>query len=72
MREDGTVNASITFFTISYVVINVWTILQVITRTDTDTDTQTRARTNHSPTHPQRGFDPCNPRNAPSAVGDLK
>ncbi len=29
LLEDGSVNASIAFFTISYVVINVWTILQV-------------------------------------------
>jgi hypothetical protein len=29
LLEDGSVNAGIAFFTISYVVINVWTILQV-------------------------------------------
>jgi hypothetical protein len=29
LLEDGSVNASIAIFTISYVVINVWTILQV-------------------------------------------
>ena len=30
VNEDGTLNYAAAFFTISYVLINVWTILQVV------------------------------------------